>query len=322
MSATLHLRTGAKMPVFGLGTWKIPNDVCAHTVKTALALGYRLLDCAGAYGNEKEVGEGLKHAIAEGIVKREDVFVTSKLWNTFHAREHVKVACKKTLQDLGLNYVDLYLVHFPISLKYVDFATRYPPDWPHAPPNPEVVVVDVPIRETWEAMEELVAEGLVKTIGISNFNCQLIMDLMKFAKIKPAVNQVEIHPYLPQTQLVEYCQRKDVHIPITAYSSFGGISYVNLGNPLAKTTVNLLEHDVIKAIAHKHKKSTSQVLLRWAVQKEIAVIPKSVSEHRLKENITIFDFELDSKDMDDIKKLDNGTRYNDPGSEFNIPIFG
>jgi len=302
----------------GLGTWKISKDVCAKTVKTVLAMGYRLIDCACAYGNEKEVGEGLKQAISEGIVKREDVWVTSKLWNTYHAREHVKMAFKRTLQDLGLDYLDLYLVHFPIALKFVDMETRYPPDW--SDPNKKPEIVNVPTSETWAAMEELVSEGLVKNIGISNFNCQHIMELMIYSKIKPAVLQVELHPFLPQNQLVEYCQRKEVHLPITAYSSFGSISYIEfLG---LKDAVNLLEHDVVKAIANKHKRSTGQVLLRWAVQRGIAVIPKSTNEKRLRENISIFDFKLDSKDMDDLKSLDNGTRYNDPATFANHPIFG
>jgi len=310
------------MPIVGLGTWKIPKDVCAETVKNALATGYLLIDCACDYGNEKQVGQGLKQAFAEGIVKREEVWVTSKLWNTYHARDHVKMACKKTLEDLGLDYLDLYLIHFPISLKYVDFATRYPPEWLYDPSKTELVFEDVPTRETWEGMEELVTAGLVKNIGISNYNCQHIMDLMKYAKIKPAVLQVEIHPYLPQHQLVEYCQRKEIHIPITAYSSFGGVSYLPLGFPLAKTTTSLLEHDVVKAIAHKHKKTTAQVLLRWAVQRGLAIIPKSNSVPRLKENSALFDFELDGADMGDLKKLEIGARYNDPGSYFNYPIFG
>jgi len=250
-------------------------------------------------------------------VKREDVWVTSKLWNTYHAREHVKLACKRTLQDLGLDYLDLYLIHFPISLKYVDFETRYPPEW--SDPNKKPEIVDVPTCETWGALEELVTEGLVKNIGISNFNCQHIMDLMKYAKIKPAVLQVEIHPFLQQNQLVEYCQRKQVHLPITAYSSFGSISYIPLG---LKNAVNLLEHDVVKAIANKHKRSVCQILLRWAVQRGIAVIPKSTDENRLKENFSVFDFELDSKEMNDLKALDNGTRYNDPATFADYPIYG
>jgi len=321
MQATLlTLRTGDKMPVLGLGTWKIPKEVCANTVKTSLEKGYRLLDCACDYGNEHQVGEGLKKAIEEGVVKREEVWVTSKLWNTYHAREHVKPACKKTLEDLGLKYLDLYLIHFPISLKFVDFATRYPPEW--GKENSPCEFADIPTRETWEAMEELVTEGLVRNIGISNFNCQHIMDLMKYAKIKPAVLQVELHPYLQQPQLVEYCNRKEVHLPITVYSSFGGISYVPLGNSLARNTTNLLEHDVIKHIALKHKKSTAQILLRWAVQLGVAIIPKSLSADRLTENSAIFDFSLDTEDLGHIKQLNHGHRYNDPADYFNYPIFG
>jgi len=214
--------------------------------------------------------------------------------------------------------VDLYLIHFPIALKFVDMETRYPPEW--SEPNKIPEVVDVPTSETWGAMEELLSEGLVKNIGISNFNCQHIMDLMKYAKIKPAVLQVEIHPFLQQNQLVEYCQRKEVHLPITAYSSFGAIAYVrNVG---LKDAVNLLEHDVVKAIANKHKRSAGQVLLRWAVHRGLAVIPKSADEKRLRENVSIFDFKLDSKDMNDLKNLDNWTRYNDPATYCNYPIYG
>jgi len=318
----LVLRTNDKMPVLGLGTWKIPKEQCAAIVKQSLELGYRLLDCACDYGNEKEVGLGLKQAIEAGIVKRSDVWVTSKLWNTFHAKEHVRAACKRTLSDLGLEYLDLYLVHFPISLKYVDFETRYPPEWNYDPAKPGLVHADVPTAETWAAMEELVKEGLVRNIGISNFNCQHIMDLMKYAKIKPAVNQIELHPYLQQPQLVEYCQRKDVNIPITAYSSFGGASYVPLGVKVAINTEPLLEHKVIVNIAKKHNKTPAQVLLRWAVQYGVAVIPKSLARPRLEENLRIFDFHLDEGDIKELKQMENGIRFNDPGVYGNYPIYG
>ena len=151
-------------------------------------------------GNEVEVGQGIARAIESGNVKREDLWVTSKLWNTFHEPQHVRPACLKTLKDLGLDYLDLYLIHFPISLKYVPFEKRYPPEWFHDPnvEDPKMELISVPIQSTWEAMEALVKEGLVKNIGVSNFSCQGIRDLMSYANIKPAVLQVELHPYLQQ----------------------------------------------------------------------------------------------------------------------------
>jgi len=167
----LVLSSGDQMPSVGFGLWKVAKDKCAETTYNAIKNGYRLLDEACDYGNEKECGEGIKKAIGEGIVKREDLFVTSKLWNTFHRKEHVKMACKKTLEDLGLEYLDLYLIHFPIALKYVPFETRYPPEWFHDPnaEKPQMEEDNVPMQETWEAMQELVQEGLVKNIGVSNF---------------------------------------------------------------------------------------------------------------------------------------------------------
>mmetsp|Transcript_12219 Transcript_12219/g.16897 ORF Transcript_12219/g.16897 Transcript_12219/m.16897 type:complete len:186 (-) Transcript_12219:476-1033(-) len=183
--------SGDKMPAVGLGCWKIPNDVCADIVYQAIKNGYRLLDGACDYGNEVEVGQGLKRAIDEGIVKREDVFVTSKLWNTFHRKEHVKEACLKTLKDLGLEYLDLYLIHFPIALKYVPIEERYPPEWMYSDEkNPKPVMtedVGVSYRETYEAMQELVNDGLVRNIGCSNMGVAMLREVLCYAKVKPAV---------------------------------------------------------------------------------------------------------------------------------------
>lgn len=309
------------MPLVGLGTWKIAANDCATRVYEAIQAGYRLLDCACDYGNEQQVGEGLKRAIAEGIVKREEVFVTSKLWNTFHARENVRAACEKTLADLGLDYIDLYLIHFPISLKHVPIETRYPPEWIYDPAKDgdKLTFEDVTIRETWEAMEELHAAGLAKNIGVANFNCSLLMDVLKYAKVKPAVNQVELHPYLQQPKLVEFCHRFD--IAMTAYSSFGGQSYVELNFDSAINNPSLLQHDTITKLGKKHGKSPAQVLLRWAVQQNIAVIPKTSNPKRLAENADLFEFKLDDSDLQAIKALQCYLRFNDPGAYFNWPIF-
>ena len=194
-TTSFTLTSGDKMPSVGLGLWKIPNDVCSQVVQDALKAGYRCLDSACDYGNEKEVGEGIAQAIADGVVKREDIFITSKLWNTYHRKEHVRAACLKTLKDLGLAYLDLYLIHFPIALKFVPFESRYPPGWNHTD-KPGMEEDKVPFEETWRAMEELVKEGLVRNIGVCNVGTTLLRDVINYASIKPAALQVEMHPYL------------------------------------------------------------------------------------------------------------------------------
>ncbi|KAG5715272.1 putative NAD(P)H-dependent D-xylose reductase xyl1, partial [Termitomyces sp. T112] len=162
------------------GLWKVTKSTCAETVYQAIKAGYRLLDGAGDYGNEKEAGEGVRRAIQEGIVKREELFITSKLWNTFHAREHVKPITKKQLGLWGIDYFDLFLVHFPIALQYVDPDHRYPPEW--FDDNGRVQLQNTPLQETWGAMEELVDEGYAKNIGLSNCNGSLILDVLRYAR--------------------------------------------------------------------------------------------------------------------------------------------
>lgn len=198
MSKTFKLHSGDEIPSVGFGLWKVDKTKCAETIYQALKNGYRHIDEALAYGNEVECGEGIKRAIDEGILKREELFVTSKLWNTCHRKEHVKVAVKKTLEDLGLEYLDLYLIHFPVALKFVPFEERFPPGWISHPmgEKPSMDEDNVPMQETWEAMEELVKEGLVKNIGLANCKTQLIRDILNYATIKPSVLQVELHPYL------------------------------------------------------------------------------------------------------------------------------
>ncbi|EGD79463.1 aldehyde reductase [Salpingoeca rosetta] len=308
---SLVLRSGAKMPQVGLGTWKAGPGVVASVVEEALRAGYRHLDCACDYGNEHEVGQGIKAAIDAGVCKREDIFVTSKLWNTYHHKEHVRPACERTLKDLGLDYIDLYLIHFPISLKFVPFEKRYPPEWIHDPEaaNPKMEVDPVPLSETWAAMEELVDAGLVKDIGVSNFNCQLLADLLSYARIKPSVNQVELHPYLTQEFLVRFC--KENGVVVTGYSPFGALSYASIG--MAKEEESVLNNEVIGKIGEKHGKSPAQVSLRWACQRGYTVVPKSANIDRLKQNLNVFDFELSQEEMEAISGLNRNRRYNDPG---------
>lgn len=214
------------MPAVGYGCWKVDKDKCADMIYTAIKTGYRLIDEAAVYANEVEAGQGIKRAIDEGIVKREDLFITSKLWCNYKRKEHVKMACQKTLTDLGLDYIDLYLIHFPISVKFVPFEKKYPGGLVD-PDAGEVVEDFVSTQETWQAMEALVDEGLVKNIGVSNFNVQSLRDMLSYAKIKPANLQVELHPYLSQEILIKFCHKNG--ITVTAYSSFGAKSYENFG---------------------------------------------------------------------------------------------
>jgi diketogulonate reductase-like aldo/keto reductase len=228
----------------------------------AIKNGVRHLDCACDYGNEVEVGQGIAKAISENIVTRNDLFITSKLWNTYHSKEHVEIACKKDISDLNCDYLDLYLVHFPIALKYVPIETRYPPEWIYDPmcDNPKIEQVFVPMSETWKEMENLQNIGLTKNIGVCNFNVQNIMDILGYCKIKPAVNQVELHPYLTQTSLLEYCEIVQIHV--TAYSPLGSSSYVEMGMDQG-LSIGARDEISIKEIASLKNKTPAQVILRW-----------------------------------------------------------
>jgi len=313
------------MPLVGLGTWKIEKPAVADIVQQAVNAGFRHFDCACDYGNEAEVGAGLQKVFAESDVSREDLWVTSKLWNTYHAAEHVRPALERSLSDLKLDYLDLYLVHFPIATKYVPFEDRYPPEWffdPNAG-NPKMEPVNVPIRETWEAMEELHRSGLVKNIGICNFGCSLIRDLLSHATIRPSFLQVELHPLLTQEKLLRYCRQESIEV--TSFSPLGGESYYSIG--MADPSESTLENSVIKDIAASHGKTPAQVHLRWGIQRETAVVPKTSNPQRLLENIDVFDFELSEEEMNRISSLNQNRRFNDPGdfceSAFNtyFPIY-
>lgn len=258
----------------------------------------------------------MARALEEGIVKRSDLFIVSKLWNSFHDQERVEPICKKQLQDWGIDYFDLYIIHFPISLKYVDPSVRYPPGFTFD--GEKVVPGKATIQETWTAMEALVDLGLAKSIGISNFNGQLIMDLLRYAKIVPATLQIEHHPYLTQEGLVKLAQDHD--IAVTAYSSFGPQSFLELDMQQAKDADLLFDHPIIKRIAEKTEKTPAQVLLRWATQRGVAVIPKSNNQDRLAQNLDVTGWDLDAAEVEEISGLNKGLRFNDPLNVSNAPL--
>lgn len=316
--STIKLNSGYEMPQVGFGCWKVDKQTCADTIYNAIKVGYRLFDGAEDYGNEQEVGDGLKRAVDEGLVSREELFVVSKLWNNFHDPKNVESAVDRTLKDLKVDYLDLFLIHFPIAFKYVDPKEKYPPGF-YCGDGDNFHYEDVPLLDTWKALEKLVQKGKIRSIGISNFPGALLLDLLRGVTITPAVLQIEHHPYLQQPRLVKWVQSKG--IAITAYSSFGPQSFVELNHPKVGSVTTLFKHDAITSIASAHKKSAAQVLLRWATQRGLAVIPKSNQADRLLQNLTVNDFDLTDAEIESISKLDIGLRFNDPWDWDEIPIF-
>ncbi|KFO18951.1 aldo-keto reductase family 1 member C4 [Fukomys damarensis] len=300
---SVALNDGHVIPVLGFGTAlhsKVPKSKTVEVIKLAINAGFRHFDCAYCYRNEEEVGLAIRSKIEDGTVKREDIFYTSKLWPTFSRPELVQPALKMSLKKLQLDYIDLYLIHFPTPVQPGE--DLLPKD-----EHGKLLCDTVDLCDTWEAMEKCKELGLAKSIGVSNFNRrQLEMILNKPGlKYKPVCNQVESHPYLNQSKLLDFCKSKD--IVLVAYSALGTTRdkiWVDQSSPV------LLEDPVLCALAKKHQRSPALIALRYQLQRGFVVLANSSSEKRIKENTQVFEFQLTSEDMKILDGLNRNFRYN------------
>lgn len=296
---TQRLSDGTELPALGLGTWKSKPDEVYHAVRSALEVGYRHIDCAAIYQNEEEVGRALADTFASGDVRREDVWVTSKLWNDAHLPKDARPALETSLRKLGLDYLDLYLIHWPVALRPGVVFPSGADDF--------LSLQEAPLEDTWGAMLALREAGLSRQVGVSNFSKGQILRVRDATGQSPAVNQIELHPYLQQDALVEACA--DLGVAVTAYSPLGSPDSAEfIGR---EDDVLLTEQPTIVAIAEAHSATPGQVLIAWALARGTSVIPKSVNPGRIAENFGALDISLSLADMTSIAALDRHQRMVD-----------
>ncbi|KAM3956226.1 aldo-keto reductase AKR2E4 isoform 1-T5 [Aphomia sociella] len=302
----LNLNNGRQMPAVALGTYlgfdqngavKSVDKQLRDVVLSAIDVGYRHFDTASIYNTEGEIGEAVQMKIDEGTVTRDDIFITTKLWNTQHRRDQVVQALKESLERLGMTYVDLYLMHWPIAL------------------NDNYTEADVDYMETWRGMEDAVQLGLTKSIGLSNFNKEQLQRVIKEGNIKPAALEIEVHLQIAQSELVSYAQSEG--LVIMGYSPFGSLVMrfgLNLPGPK-------IDNPILVKIAQKYGKTTPQVVLRWLVDRKIVPIAKTVNPKRLTENLNIFDFQLEKHEIEQMYSFNEGIRYTLPSFWQNHPNY-
>ncbi|WP_115071056.1 aldo/keto reductase [Synechococcus sp. UW179B] len=290
------LSNGDQMPLLGLGTWKSESRQVYTAVREAIKIGYRHIDCASVYGNEKEVGDAIRDAIQNHDVTRSELWITSKLWSNCHGKDRVEAALNQSIQNLSVDYLNLYLIHWPVSIK---------PEKAFAESVDDLLSPEQsPMSETWEAMESACEKGLTRHIGVSNFSIQKLQKLLSSCKQKPEVNQVEHHPLLQQQALLEYCASEG--ILITAYSPLGSMDRPQ--SLKVKDAPVVLENPVIRSIAETRGCSPAQVVLAWDVQRGISAIPKSVKPSRLLENLQAAEIKLSTSELQTMEALDQNTR--------------
>ncbi|WFS62799.1 aldo/keto reductase [Pseudodesulfovibrio thermohalotolerans] len=291
----IMLHTGAKMPALGLGTWQAAKGEVARAVTEALRIGYRHVDCAHVYGNENEVGE----ALAATPVPRRELWITSKLWNNSQCPKDVRPALERSLEALGLDYLDLYLIHWPVQLSH---TVMYPQSG-----SDLIAWTEEHALETWSALEDCVRAGLVRHIGTSNFSMKKIQVLLDKGSILPAVSQVEMHPYLQQNKMRAYCQANGMGI--TGFAPLG--SKHRPAHQHKEGEPGLLNHPDILAMAERLGTTPASILLGWAVSRGTSVIPKSTNPERLRQNLAAADLELAEADMAIISAMDMSYRFLD-----------
>ncbi|MEZ4903287.1 MAG: aldo/keto reductase [Spirosomataceae bacterium] len=285
------------MPALGLGTWKSAKGEVYAAVRSAIEIGYRHFDCALLYGNEKEIGQALTDALKVGDVKRSELWITSKLWNNSHQKPYILPSIKTSLADLQLDYLDLYLIHWPIALKpAITFPTVG---------EDMLSLSEVPLSETWAGMIELKEKGLARHIGVSNFSAKKIMEVTQATGVQPEVNQLEMHPFLQQPTMLDFCQTKGIHL--TGYSPLGSAD--RPPTRIVEGEPKLFENAIILELAKSKEISPAQLMLAWAVNRGTSVIPKSVNPQRLKENLAATDIALNREEMALMQSVNIDYRY-------------